>query len=232
MELSVETLALAVLFLLPGYAAQRLTGQFSRSRRRDSNAFDAFLTALGVTVGILGLLALIAFVVAGVVFLAHSRWLDDLQLDVLVKSGVDDYLLIRPWVALLTLGVVALTSFGLAFAFGFYDPVGQLVRRRQLSVGIAPDDMWTTAFEIDPKQQKYRHSYLRIKIKGSGDVFTGRLRGISIPFGDNPQRDILLNHVTYFPSSGQPVDYQQSAKRSGALISSDDIESITVLYQD
>lgn len=231
MDLTVETIALSAVFLLPGYAAHRLTGYFSRKPEREPSTFDATLTSLGLTIGILLAEAAIATAIAAVVFFTKRAWLDSLDLAVLVRSGLRVYATAHPWEIVLTiLAVASVTALG-AFLLGLKDPVGERLERRQLRRNVSPFDMWTLAF--DAKRVSYRHTNLSIKVKGSGDVFQGRVESWSLPRDKTGSRDIYMRHVTYTPgATGKPIHYAaNNSPRSGAIISSETIESITILYE-
>ncbi len=232
MDVSVDTIVLSIFFLLPGYAAQRLTGQFLRSPRRSGSTADTLLTNLGVTSAIIGILGVIAATIAGVIFFAHRDWLRQLELGLLLRSGLDDYAISHPWVAILAVGSFSGASFLLACLWGLYDPFGRIVERRQLSKGISPGDMWTMALEMDRARGGYAHAYVRVKLRGSGDVFMGRLRGVSFPFGENPARDVYLQHVTCIDGGTKiETDYRRLGPLSAVLLSSAEIESMTIIYQ-
>lgn len=92
--------------------------------------------------------------------------------------------------------------------------------------------MWTLALQINRERLGYRHSNLSIKLKGSGDVFQGRVTSWSLPTDKKGSRDIYMRHVTYIPcGTGKPLAYDADKNRaSAAIISSENIESITILY--
>ena len=232
MDVTAETLVLSAIFLLPGYAAHRLTGYFSRRPQREPSTFDTVLTSLGVTIGILLIEAVVAAAIAAIVFFAQREWLEDLDLDVLLRSGLRNYMVEHPWEAIIALLLSAVVTASSAFIWGLHDPAGTYLERRQLDRNLSPVDMWTLALAIDRRRLGYAHANLSVKLKESGDVFQGRVTSWSLPSDRNGSRDIYLRHVTYIPGGiGQPIVYD--AKRnhgSAAVISSDNIESITVLF--
>lgn len=233
MELTVETIAVAAVFLLPGYAAYRLTNYFSKSPTRDVSTFDATLVSIGITLGILVVEVLVAVALAAAILVLKKEWLDELELELLVRSGIREYSIEHPWVVVLTFISVTFVTTGTAFLWGFRDPVGSWLEGQQRDLGISPHDEWVMAFVEDKEALGSEHVSVSVKVKGSGDVFQGWLIGFSTPQGKDRVRDIHLRHVTYIAGgNGSPISLEVKDKfTSAAILSSNDIESVTILYE-
>ena len=229
MEITAETLVLSIIFLLPGYAAHRLTGYFSPTPQRHISTFDSLLTSLGTTVGILLWEAAVVVGFAGVVFFTKREWLSELELDTLVDSGFRTYLVDKPWETVLFLGGAAILTALIAFWWGLNDPVGKHLRSRQLQLGLAPSDMWVMALQQDREAQGFGQGYALVRVKETHDTFQGVVRGFSFPSGDSESRDVYLQNVTYAPSGDLSKAITLGAA-SSTILNSRDIESITIVY--
>ncbi len=233
MELTVETIAVAAIFLLPGYAAYRLTNYFSKSQTHDVSTFDATVVSIGITLGILVVEVLVATALAAVIFFLRREWLDALDLELLIRSGIREYSIEHPWVVVLTLISVATVTAVSAYMWGLKDPAGNWLERRQLRLGISPHDEWVMAFVNEREKLGSEHVNVSVKLKPSGDVFQGWLIGFSFPRGKDRVRDIHLRHVRYVAGgTAPPVTHGEQGKfESAAILSSKDIESVTILYE-
>src|SRR5438552_4950444 len=135
MNITVEALILSAVFLLPGYAAQRLSGSFSRNYQKAPSAFDSLLTSLGITIAIFLVEALFICAVALAVHLTQDRWLEDLDLNILVRRGIREYTLAHPWVVVPSVLLIGISTAAIAFALGVIDPAGVYIERRQRALG-------------------------------------------------------------------------------------------------
>jgi len=231
MNFTAETIVLSAIFLLPGYAAHRLAGSFSRAPQRGASTFDIVLTSLGITIGILVVEGLLATLIAGAVFLARGDLLNRLELDILLRSGLTEYAIERPWVVILTAVTTVPVTALAAYLMGLHDPFSRILEARQLRKNIAPYDIWVMALKQDRDRLGCRHAFVSVRLKQSRDVFEGWVVGFSLPKGDNEPRDIYLRHVTYIAGgTSTPVAYHVGSRQSAAVISSENIESITILY--
>ena len=192
MDLTFEVVAVSAIFLLPGYAARSITGHFKKTPRRASTTLDSVLTSLGLTIVVVASLAFLATCVGSVVWLIREDWIEHLKLDILVRSGLDDYIIERPWVVIFSIPSFALATTVLSIVIGLTDPLEHLLQRRQLSHGLISEDMWSFATTTELERLGYERCYVQLTIKESGDLVSGTLRGLSIPSEEHPDRDIYL----------------------------------------
>jgi len=233
MNLSLEAAFVAIFLLLPGYIALSLARQLSGVPRRSATAFESLLDSLGVTALIIVILALLATAIAGATLAIDEQQLYDLNLGLLVEKGIDDYAQKHAWTTVLALGTASIMTFVLALAWGYYDPVGALLKSRQEKKNLATDDMWDMAFLGDTAEKGYDYVHVRMRLKTSGDVITGQVRGFSIRHHEDKNRDIYVHHATLTPASKlEPLTFPSAGDSLvGALVSSEHIESILVIYE-
>ena len=227
----VAVVLLPVLFLLPGFLANRLASFYSTSPERRPSAYDSTLSSLAVSIAVLFAEAVLATIALLILWLAFRGTFDALDLDIFAKQGLTPYFRAQPVLFAATAGSAGLLAYVLAGAIGYFNVVASLLRPRLAKLELTADDMWTMALTTARQEANMEHSYLEIVMKDSRDIFRGVARGFSFRTSQDGTKDLVLEDATYIPQG----DVSKQTKFRGpppglAILNSQNIESIRVIF--
>jgi len=205
MDFGIDSLLIAMAFILPGFLTSRLVSARTPSVGRETSTFDETSESLLRSVYINFVSGVLVF---GVFFVSACffRVLPSLQSQIRLQGFVGflnthlDYLItiVAIWLA---------GSFAVAVFFGSkWDPLDILLKKLSKKTGtVSEDPLYILRQEvIDLRGEGKTNSqlWIQVRLKNSGIyqgefVFAGYRR-------DSLSREVLLTHVKYFPNNSDP----------------------------
>ena len=147
MNFTAETLAIAIAFILPGFLANRLADYYSTSDARQESAFEATLSSLAISAGVLFIQAILASIALAILWIYFRSTFDHFELNKLVDEGLESHFRAQPLLVAATVGGVALVSIIIGFLIGYYDVIRTLLKPRLTDLGLTDENTWYIALK-------------------------------------------------------------------------------------
>ena len=231
MDLTVQSLGLAALVLVPGLVGFYTNRAFSVSSGERPGDVELVLVTLSASVVLVAL-------EAGLAALLSAFW-DDLRLGLssLARMGPRDYAAETPVRLLGGASVVVLLNVTLMAVAGYFNPVGMLLRQRLSSRNLSEGSVWYEVFGAAGAGAEARptrgpvYKAVRVWLR-SGGYYTGYLSTYSLRPDSSGCREIVLEDA-YCSLSGKSSDLENvpdAGWGNAVIISSADIRTIEVVY--
>jgi hypothetical protein len=223
MDISLETIPLIILFLVPGFVAYY-------TREYLSPTPQGKLTVAEVTLLWL-VYSLIVVVIEGLLF---TLCLSTIGYDFpfVIENGLvqtfkhyplDTALLVSLWTILSIIG---------GYFLGRFDPERGL--RRQLAAsGLTATDLWYNVFTLRKASLDKDRCYLAVRM-ANGDVYYGFLSEYALRADEDGNRELILENITYVPSEGfdKAIDLRSYQEKGIVLINTRNVHSIEAIYEN
>lgn len=233
MNLTAETIAVSLVFVVPGFLATRLADYISPWTDRQDSAFDATLSSLTISTGILFLQASLAAVVLTILWFSSRSNFDHLELNRLVAEGLDSYFRAQPLLVAITIGGTALSSMIIGVWIGYNDLVHKILERRLTSLGLAEVEPWYIALESARREAGREFTHVEVTMTEGGEVLRGVMKAFSISAREDGTRDLVLDSVKRKGGGDPPVTEWSTDLMPGlTLLNSRDFKNLRVIYAD
>lgn len=225
MTFSLDSLIIAVLFLLPGFIATSI--QLSRTpvKPAKQSAFQETLTSLSTSVVIFfAQLAILAILIS----LSGDIREEFAHVSVV---GVGPYFSAHPTRSVLAVLIWGIGVLALSIAAGFLDPVERIALLNQRKLGVLSHDLWYDFFEEAPQRHGFTRSYVRTWHK-NGICYAGWLETFELTNVEEKTRFFWLINAQRWATRADAEEGEPGEPVQGVLLNSDDIESIDVWWGD
>lgn len=231
MELTVQSLALAALVLVPGLVGFYANRALATSPGEGPGDLELVLISLAASV-------VLVAVEAGLAAFLAIFW-EDLRhgLGSLVEAGPRNYAAQFPVRVLGGGSVVVLANVILMAAAGYFNPIGVFLRQRLSSRNLSEGSVWYEVFGATgagagtEATRKPVYKAVRVWLR-SGGYYTGYLSMYSLRRDKGGGREIVLQDASFSPS-GEAADRKKIPDvgwGNAVIIGSADIRSIEVVY--
>jgi hypothetical protein len=223
MDLGIESILIALFFLLPGFIATYIRLSKIPEDFRTKSSFQETLGSLSTSIPIfltqLFVLLLLNYLI--------KPFRD--QVNLFIQIGLLQYITINSILFgtfLLSWGLFTLI---LSIIFGFIDPIEGIADRNRKRYGISPVDFWLKVLQIVPAQNSAK-VYARVWLK-SGACYAGDIGALGIPNEKDNCRYFYLTNAVRWYSISDAQRKKQPERMAGVLLKSDDINSMDVYWK-
>jgi hypothetical protein len=205
MTLELETLLIALAFLLPGFLASRLIAAKTPAVGRQPSAFEETLESLLRSMSIHLIIAPLVLVIVRFVLLRD----DPLLLSRIYSKGLQAYYDTRPVEVSLLLFVWLVAAFLIAIVFGCkWDPIEYVLQRLARGIGALSEDPFYLLQQRVVERRKQGHASCQLWVQArlkNGYTYRGEL--VVMGYRDEDKsRELLLANVKFFPYPVQATD--------------------------
>lgn len=233
MNLSAETLVISLVFVLPGFLANWLANYYSTAAVKQESAFEATLSSLAISTGVLFLQALVAAIALTILWFWCRSTFDHLELNKLVEEGLGTYFRAQPVLVAATVGGTALVSVACAFWIGYCDIIRKALRPRLTSLDLAEEEPWYMGLQAARQDLGKMHTFVELRMTSSGEVIRGVVRGFSLSPREDGTRDLILEAVKRKGADHSSDEAWSTDPVPGVtILNSRDFEDVRVVFTD
>src|SRR5271157_1053231 len=223
MDLGLDGIILAVLFLWPGFIASYVHFSTTPDPARKKSVFQETLGSLSASVPIF----LLQFGIV-VTLVTLIKPLNN-EFNLILQMGISKYALLKPFNTAIYIFVWVLLSLTISVVYGFADPIDRLVERNLRRSGVYPNDLWFSVLEDEPKKKGFSRCYSRVWLK-SGVCYAGYVHRLDSNEDNEECRYLFLENCKRWPTYAEAQKRRPAEAVNSVLLSSIDIDSIDVWW--